>query len=133
MSKKLKSGQVKFEWTKPQAKIITSKGFTNNLNRAFAKIVASYSYEYVPYSYPEDNNYEGAAIHLADLYYIQSYKNNANIVYTKPYASIQYTGNFNHSNQMHPKATKRWCEVAWQQNKQAILNALNNERRRLSK
>lgn len=130
--KNLKWGSIQFEWNKSHAKIITDKGFGPELNKAFAKLIAKYSYDYVPYSFPENNNYEGQKLHLADMYYIRDYGTYATIVYTKPYAGIQYNGDFNHINQMHPKATKRWAEVAWQQNKQAIINALRKENRRLS-
>lgn len=128
-----KWGDVKFNWVKSSAKIITGKGFTNELNRYFAKILASYSYDYVPYSFPEDNNYEGKPMHLADLTQIRVYKDYALLIYEKSYAHIQYDGNFNHINQQHPKATRKWVHVAWEDNKQAIIRKVRAERKKLAK
>ncbi len=34
------------------------------------------------------------------------------LVYNKAYAKAQYYGNFNHSKQAHPKATRRWFHAA---------------------
>ena len=81
--KNLKWGNIQFEWNKSHAKIITDKGFGPELNKAFAKLIAKYSYDYVPYSFPENNNYEGQKLHLADKYYIRDYGTYATIVYTK--------------------------------------------------
>lgn len=129
----IKWGAVKFDWTKNKNTIVTGKGFTPQLNKFFAQTLAEYSYDYVPYSYPEDNNYEGAPIHLADLVTIRNTRNYATIIYEKAYANVQYNGNFNHVNQAHPKATKRWCHAAWEMNKETIKRKIRAERRRLSK
>ena len=37
---------------------------------------------------------------------------NGQIIYNKPYARKQYYGQFKHSKQAHPKATRRWFEVS---------------------
>lgn len=129
--KNLKWGNVQFQWLKSHAKIITDKGFTADLNRFFAQILSSYAYDYIPYSYPENNNYEGRPLHLADLKQIRVYTNYALIIYEKSYASIQYNGYFNHINQQHPKATRKWVEAAWANSKQAIVQKVRKERKRL--
>ena len=131
--KNLNWGNIKFNWVKSSAKIITNKGFTPELNRYFAKTLAKYAYDYVPYSFPEDNDYEGKPIHLADLTQIRVYKDYALLVYEKAYANVQYNGYFNHLNQQHPKATRQWVDAAWRDNKPRIQRKVRIERRRLSK
>lgn len=131
--KNLKWGNIKFNWLKSSAQIVTDKGFTRELNRYFAKTLAAYAYDYIPYSFPEDNNYEGKPMHLADLSQIRVYSDYALIVYEKVYASVQYNGYFSHLRQQHPKATRMWVDVAWKQNKAAIQRKVRAERRRLAK
>ena len=131
--KNLKWGNIHFEWVKSSARIITNKGFTPELNRYFAKTLAKYAYDYVPYSFPEDNDYEGKPIHLADLTQIRVYKDYALLVYEKAYANVQYNGYFNHLNQQHPKATRQWVDAAWRDNKPRIQRKVRIERRRLAK
>lgn len=131
--KNLKWGNIHFEWVKSSARIITNKGFTPELNRYFAKTLAKYAYDYVPYSFPEDNDYEGKPIHLADLTQIRVYKDYALLVYEKAYANVQYNGYFNHLNQQHPKATRQWVDAAWRDNKSRIQRKVRIERRRLAK
>lgn len=131
--KNLKWGNIKFNWVKSSSQIITDKGFTPELNRYFAKTLAAYAYEYIPYSFPEDNDYEGRPMHLADLTQIRVYKKYALLVYEKIYANVQYTGYFNHINQQHPKATRQWIDAAWKDKKLNIQRKVNMERKRLAK
>lgn len=112
-----------FKWNYKNSVIIQRKGFTKELNKYFADIVAKYADEFVPYV-------SGRLSHDIQTF---GAKDHGTVTYKVPYASTQYTSpTQNRNRQYHPLATSYWDKYMWAQYKTQILDELDQKRRELS-
>ena len=120
---------IRFQWNESRSVLIERKGFGQPLNYDMAKIFEKHMYKYVPY---DSKRVEGT--HLADSSYVTADSNQGRVTYRKPYANIQYLGDwFNHDTEGHPLATSYWDEVCWQNEKWQIGREVNAARKRYAR
>lgn len=120
-----------FQWEKSNVKIQVDKGVRNPaFQKNAAQIILKHAYKYTPYSLKDYGATEEigqlARGHMADMAYAKGYDDRGQIVYTKRYAKYQYENTYiQHTIAIHPLATARWVEYAWDAEKPEIQREIS--------
>lgn len=127
---------LSFEWNNTSSVTIQNLGFTRELNRDYAQLLAQYAEPYVPFKSGK----------LNDSVRITVYGNTTSLTYMpvdeygRSYSKYQYNrdegdpdGNdvvVHRTRNVHPLATSKWVDWAWSVWQSQITRDLNNIRKR---
>lgn len=108
---------AKFQWNGKRSIVIENLGFGKELQRDTANIFLKYSEDYTPYL-------SGKLLGSA---YVRVANNKGYIIYPVPYANFQYdnAGIIKNRTKIHPLATSRWVDVAYQHHKSEITKEVD--------